>query len=48
MVDIFRPLNDYIFSRFQSIDIDQLKEDFINRLDYNSLEIVNKEIVTYF
>jgi hypothetical protein len=48
MIDVFRPLNDHIFSRFQAIEIDKLKEDFINKVDYNSLEIVNKEIVTYF
>jgi hypothetical protein len=48
MIDIFRPLNDYIFTRFQGIDVPLLKEEFVNQLDFDSLEVVNKEIVEFF
>ena len=48
MVDIFRPLKDKLFAQFGDINLPELKEEFISRIDLSSFDIVNKDIISFF
>lgn len=48
MVDIFRPLNDRLFSQFGELNIQEQKIFFIQNLDLERLEVINKDIINFF
>jgi hypothetical protein len=48
MVDIFRPLQDKLFTQFGELAIAELKQEFISTLDFDKFEVVNKEIIGFF
>ena len=48
MVEIYRPLQDKLFTAFGEINVSELKKDFVKMLDFNKLKVVNKEIINFF
>jgi hypothetical protein len=48
MVDIFRPLKDKLFGQFGDIRVNELKEEFMSRINLSNFDIVNKDIIIFF
>lgn len=48
MVEIYRPLQDNLFTPFGEINVADLKKLFVKKLDFDKLKVVNKEIINFF